>query len=161
MGRGNRRDRAAVFAATVGGLGHIPWAPGTWGSAVGLILGWVMIRALPVVYVGPVLVISFVVGALVCTSAERALHRHDPPAVILDEVWGMLFVVALLPWTIASSARLLMAFLLFRAFDITKPPPLKRLARWPGGWGIMADDLGAAVYASCILWLGMRLMRLW
>lgn len=158
--RGRMRRGAAVFVATVGGLGRIPWAPGTWGSAVGLALGWLIVRALPVVSVGPVLVISFVAGALVCTSAERALNRHDPPAVILDEVWGMVFVIVLLPWTVASSARLFIAFLLFRVFDIAKPPPLKALARWPGGWGIMADDLGAAVYASCVLWLGMRLTRL-
>jgi len=118
-----------------------------------------MIRVLPVVYVGPFLLITFVVGSLVCTEAERALHRHDPPAVILDEVWGMMCVFAFLPETILSATRLLMAFLLFRVFDITKPPPLNALARWPKGWGIMADDLGAAVYASCFLWLGMRLAR--
>ncbi len=160
MGRGNAQHDAAVFVATVGGLGRIPWAPGTWGSVVGLALGWAVVHWLQAVYVGPLLVISFVVGALICTEAERALHRHDPPAIILDEVWGMVCVLALLPWTILSSTRLLIAFLLFRAFDITKPPPLKSLARWPKGWGIMADDLGAAVYTSCVLWLGMRLTRL-
>ena len=107
--------------------------------------------------VGLLLLVGTFVGcALICTQAERHLAQHDPPSVILDEVWGMAALPVALP-SIASSALLLLAsFLLFRLFDIVKPPPLKRLARCPAGWGIMADDLGAAAYTILILWLIVR-----
>ena len=145
-----------TFLATVGGLGRIPLAPGTWGSGVGLLLGVLTVRALrhPV---SPLLLIgSFVVAALICAQAERALRRHDPPMVILDEVWAMWAIVVVLPWISVSWSRLLVACLLFRLFDITKPPPLKHLAHLPSGLGIMADDLGAAVYTVLILWVISR-----
>ena len=146
-------SRIAVLAATVGGLGRIPWAPGTWGSAVGLVAGVFVVRIAHHHVSALLLVASFVVCALLCTQAERHLKRHDPPMVILDEVWAMWAIVMVLPWISVSWSRLLVAFLLFRIFDIVKPPPLTHLARLPSGLGIMADDLGAAVYTVLILWI--------
>ena len=97
---------------------------------------------------------SFVLVSIVaCTQAERTLEIIDTPAIILDEVCGMALVVLANAALISSPVALLIAFLLFRVFDIVKPPPLRRLARLPGGWGIMADDLGAAAYTLAILWL--------
>ncbi|MBI3021457.1 MAG: phosphatidylglycerophosphatase A [Candidatus Omnitrophica bacterium] len=143
----------AVFIATLGGLGRMRWAPGTWGSLVGLLGGIATLRwfdwplwALPVS-----LAVKFVICALICTVAERALGIHDAPAIILDEAWAMAAIVISVPRAAASWPLLLAAFVLFRAFDIVKPFPLKRLARLPSGWGIMADDLGAAAYAVAIL----------
>ena len=138
--------------ATLGGLGRVRWAPGTWGSVVGLALGWLIVRALSPPLGWLLLVLTFVGAAFVCARAERQLAQHDPPSVILDEVWGMAAVVIALPWTAGSWGWLLGALALFRVFDIVKPPPLKRLARLPGGWGIMADDAGAALYAIGLLW---------
>ncbi len=148
-----RGQRLSTFVATIGGLGYVPWAPGTWGSLVGLLLGILEVRVLkhPVsllLFLG-----SFVIAALICAQAERALRRHDPPMVILDEVWAMWAIIVVLPWVTVSWSRLLIALLLFRLFDITKPAPLKHLARLPSGLGIMADDLGAAMYTVLILWL--------
>jgi len=158
MGRGALTGQdAATLVATVGGLGRVPWAPGTWGSAVGLVIGVLLVRILPQTMWGPLLALSFAAAAVLCTHAERRLRQHDPPIVILDEVWGMAAVLLMLPWVSASRLWLLAAFLLFRLFDIVKPPPLKRLARWPGGWGIMADDLGAAGYTVLAIWLASRL----
>ena len=152
-------NTVATFFATVGGLGHVPWGPGSWGSGLGLLLGVLTVRTLrqPV---SPLLLIgSFVIAALLCAHAERELGRHDPPMVILDEVWAMWAIVVVLPWITISWSRLLVAFLLFRLFDITKPAPLKHLARLPSGLGIMADDLGAAVYSVLILWLLRQLIH--
>ena len=149
--------------ATLGGLGYIPWAPGTWGSLVGLIIGAMSVRvieglgylgwSLSLLLLFP-LVLIFILCAISCSEAERTLGVHDAPAIILDEAWAMTFIVILNPWAVSSWPGLLfIAFLLFRFFDIVKPPPLKHLARLTGGWGIMADDLGAAIYTVVILWV--------
>jgi phosphatidylglycerophosphatase A len=95
---------------------------------------------------------------MICSAAERQIGQHDPPAIILDEVWGMAAIVMVLPWVAVSWMWPLTAFLGFRLFDIVKPPPLKLLARLPAGWGIMADDFGAAAYAIILLWLAHRLI---
>lgn len=143
--------------ATLGGLGRVRFAPGTWGSVVGLALGWLAVQALKPPLGWLLLLLTFVGAVSICTRAERQLARHDPPAVILDEVWGMAAVVIALPWTTESWGWLLAALVLFRIFDIVKPPPLRRLATLPGGWGIMADDAGAALYAIVVLWALSRL----
>jgi phosphatidylglycerophosphatase A len=156
MGR-RRSSNAAVLIATAGGLGFVPWAPGTWGSLVGLLVGVAVVRAVPPVHWAAILFAGFVVSALVCTRAEHHLGRHDPPVIILDEVWGMAAVLLVLPRLVSSLAWLAAAFLLFRVFDIAKPAPLRSLARWPAGWGIMADDLGAAAYTIAVLWLTAQL----
>lgn len=152
---GDRRPGSDVwtFLATVGGLGYLPLAPGTWGSLVGLLLGALAVRSISQLAMWFVLVATFVSSALICTKAERSLGQHDPPAVILDEVWGMAAVTVVLPSIASSWVLLLAAFLLFRIFDIVKPPPLRRLATLPAGWGILADDAGAAAYTILIYWL--------
>ena len=132
----------------------MPIAPGTWGSLAGLALG---VAAAPAA--GPLawflLAVAFWVCADACGRAERRMGRHDPPAVVLDETWGMAAVLLTAPEAAGSAGRLALAFLLFRGFDVAKPPPLRALARLPGGWGIMADDLGAAAYAVlCLHFLG-------
>ena len=147
------RTDPATAIATVGGLGRVAWAPGTWGSIVGLILGVLCVREVSSSLTLRLAVLTFIACALICDAAERRLHRHDPPSVILDEVWGMWLVVVTLPWTAAGWLRLLLALALFRLFDITKPQPVPALERLPGGWGIMADDFGASVYAILVLWI--------
>jgi len=142
---------AAALVATVGGLGRVPWAPGTCGSVIGVLAGWSVVRGVDPTQWTALLMVSIIAGALICTKAERALRRHDPPAVILDEVIGMATVLLLWPALTWFASRLVIAFALFRLFDIVKPPPLKWLARWPSGWGIMADDLGAAIYVVLVL----------
>ena len=147
----------AVLISTVSGIGRLPLAPGTWGSLVGLALGAVAAQLVTPAMAWVLLIGDFILGAWCCGLAEEELGRHDAPAIILDEVWGMSAVYILLPWTTHSVVLVAIAFLLFRAFDIIKPPPLRWLARLPGGWGIMADDLGAAAYAVAALLLIGRL----
>ena len=151
--------------ATVGCVGYVPKAPGTAGSVVGLLVGWLWpwpgLSFVNLVTIGS----ATCLGAFVSTVTEQDLRRHDPPCVVIDEVVGMwatmiLRPFAVLPIDVRPYPREILlhvlvvpvAFLLFRLFDIMKPPPLKRLARLPGGWGIMADDLGATFYAGLALW---------
>lgn len=147
----------ARFLATVGGLGRIRWAPGTWGSLVGLLLGVTAAHApgwpATLILVGA----AWVLGAVIASAAERQLGRRDPPAIILDELVGMATVFMIVPRTANSWLLTLLAFVLFRIFDITKPPPLRRLERLPAGWGVMADDLGASAYTIGTLWLILKM----
>jgi phosphatidylglycerophosphatase A len=151
MRRRARPQGLASLIATVGGLGRAPVAPGTWGSLVGLLVGAMSLRLARAPSLLILLAVAWCLGAFLCALAERELNRHDPPAVILDEVLGMAAVVIVLPWTLTSWGRLAIAFLLFRAFDVSKPPPVRQLACLPGGWGIMADDAGAAAYTALAL----------
>lgn len=143
----------AVWMATGGGIGYLPWAPGTWGSGVGLLLGLLVVRVVqpPLSVVG--LLFLCPLCATVCTRAERALGRHDAPPIVLDEIVGMAAILLALPSVAASPVLLLTGFAVFRAFDIVKPPPLRWLATLPAGWGILADDLGASAYTLLILHL--------
>jgi phosphatidylglycerophosphatase A len=136
----------ALAVATALGVGYAPVAPGTFGSAVGLLLWWVLPRSLLVQ--AAAIVVSLVAGSWSAGVAERHFGRSDPGQVVIDEVMGMLVTMfgVTAGWTGA-----LAGFLLFRAADIVKPFPANRLERLPGGLGVMADDLMAAVYANLAL----------
>ena len=135
----------------MGPIGRELKAPGTWGSAIGLLFGLIAASRLTSVIAFGLAALAFLSGVLVSSIAEREYQQHDPAIVIIDEVVGMWLIVASFPQFIARPWWLLLAFGLFRFFDILKPPPLKLMARAPRGWGIMLDDLGAAVYTCVIL----------
>ena len=139
--------RAGLAIATALGAGYLPKAPGTFGSAVGLLLWLALPHVLWVQLLAIVLVT--VAGIWSGTVAEQHFGRRDPGEVVIDEVAGMMITLALIPQ--AMGWWLLVAFLLFRAADIVKPFPVNRLERLPGGLGIMADDLLAGVYANLAL----------
>ena len=145
------RTRAGLAVATALGAGYAPIAPGTFGSAVGLLL-WI---ALPKILWMQLLALAVVavVGSWSGTVAEEHFGRRDPGEVVVDEVAGMMVTLVLNP--IAGPLWMLAAFVLFRAADIVKPFPVNRLERLPGGIGIMADDLAAGVYANLALRLSV------
>ncbi len=150
--------RPSVLMATVCGLGRLFW-PGMWGSLAGV--GW---GALVLGTVGrPAGLLSvaatFPLCAWLCTNAEHALGIHDAPPIILDEVWAMSAIMIVLPLSASSLSWLLLAFWVFRFFDVVKPPPLKHMAKLPAGWGIMADDLGAALYTIAFLIICQQLLH--
>ena len=149
--------KVSVWLATAAGLGRVMIAPGTWGSLLGLGAGLLTLRIGSPVPLWLLLPVKFAVCAWLAGVAERELDHHDPPSIIIDEVWGMAVIPIAVPAIAASAWTLLAAFLLFRAFDIVKPPPLKMLATLPGGWGIMADDAGAAAYTILLALLWVRL----
>jgi len=138
--------RPAEILATVGGAGYAPIAPGTVGSLVGLGLG--------LMWPAPLLVIlAFLAGVVVSGETARRLKRHDPACVVIDECVGMWGVLAWLPQLRSMPGFVLLAFGLFRFFDIRKPFFLRQVERLPGGWGIMLDDVGAAACTALVLWV--------
>jgi phosphatidylglycerophosphatase A len=142
------RDPASALALGLG-AGLSPIAPGTVGSLVALVPGWLFLQLeLPV----RALVVAAVVaaGIVICGAAARRLGVHDHPAIVFDEVAGML--LTLLPASGAAWWHLALGFVLFRIFDIAKPWPIRDIDhRLHGGLGIMLDDVMAAVYAAALL----------
>jgi phosphatidylglycerophosphatase A len=146
------RSFVPIALATALGAGYIPIAPGTWGSAVGVLL-WLLLPASTSLQA---LAIVVVVAAGVWSGgvAEGHFGRTDPGQVVIDEVAGMLVTLFLNPvgWLGVAGG-----FLLFRAADIVKPFPARRLEGLPGGLGIMADDVMAGIYANLALRIGIWL----
>lgn len=149
--------RLAVFIATFGYCGYAPAAPGTVGSAAGLLVyllvWWTGSHAVEVGLIAGL----FAAGVWAGTTAERYFGGIDPGPVVIDEVVGMLITLAFIPVGIVGA---LAGFVLFRIFDVIKPYPAGRLERLHGGLGVMADDAMAAVYANlslqALLWLFPR-----
>lgn len=143
-------SRIALAVATFGYSGYSPIAPGTAGSAAGLLL-ILPLRMLERPWLDVAVAVGlFIVGIWSATLVERHLGVEDPGVVVIDEVVGML--VSLL-WLPLSWQVILAAFLLFRVFDIVKPWPAGRFERLGGGLGIMADDAMAGIYANLVVQL--------
>ncbi|HEX4928196.1 MAG TPA: phosphatidylglycerophosphatase A [Burkholderiales bacterium] len=137
------------------GAGLTPRAPGTAGSLAGWALGALL---LPVV--GPLALLAavpalFLLGVWACGVTGRHLGVADHGAMVWDEIVAFLGMLALVPRDPAWQAA---AFIMFRAFDIAKPPPIRAFERrWKGGFGVMFDDLLAAAYALIVLALARRI----
>ena len=137
-------SRLGVLVATAGYVGLAPVAPGTWGSAVGVCL-LVLVRLTG----GPVAETLLLAAVIACgvwsaTLTERRYGRPDPGAIVIDEIAGMLIALFWIPVTWVG---LLVGFLAFRVFDIVKPFPARAAEGLPAGWGVMADDVVAGLYA--------------
>ncbi|OLD77060.1 MAG: hypothetical protein AUI33_04460, partial [Ignavibacteria bacterium 13_1_40CM_2_61_4] len=101
------------------------------------------------------IIVTFLIGVYASAQMENDLGE-DPPVVVIDEVVGMWISLLLLPKTVWAVS---LSFLFFRAFDILKPPPARRLERYRHGWGVMLDDVAAAVYANVAARLVLLLFR--
>lgn len=149
--------RWASLAATFFGAGKLHPGPGTWGSLGALALWSGVAPFLPQTWRTPAALlgaaVALAVGIPAATKFSRAIGEEDPSCVVIDEVAGQMlaFVAVPLHWT-----TLLTAFVLFRAFDILKPPPVRQLERFPAGTGIMLDDIGAGLYAVAVMQLLLR-----
>ncbi len=159
------RGAFARALATVGGLGDLLPAPGTTvGSLAGALLYWGAARLAPqpawaVALAGLVVLLPLSVWACGAEAARRG--AVDPHPVVLDEVagqWLTLAVLALVEHRGPGPRELVAGFLLFRLFDILKPWPIRRLERWPGGWGIVADDLAAGLAAGLLALAALALL---
>lgn len=138
-----------VLAATGGGSGLVPFAPGTAGAALGAVLWWVGLADLSVGLQAGIVVAAFLAGALVAEGVTTRYGLGDEPATVIDEIVGvavaLLAVPKSLPWVLA-------AFVLFRVADIVKPWPIGWVDRnVKGGFGIMLDDLLAGLLVAAIL----------
>jgi len=150
-------DRVLMFIATGAGSGYLPVAPGTWGSAVGVLL-WLPLSRLETIPYLAVVAALFVLGVFGAGAAEKILDRPDPSIVVIDEIVGQLIALAFVPPHLAAPV---IGFLLFRFFDILKPFPAGWIDRHlHGGLGIMLDDVVAGLYALAVLHLGYWLFNM-
>ena len=150
-------DRLYMFLATGAYSGYLPKAPGTWGSAVGVLL-WFVIARLPIGTYWTIVGTLFAVGVICAGAAEKIVDRGDPGLVVIDEIVGQLIALGLAP---LHPLAALAGFVLFRVFDILKPFPVNWLDnRLHGGLGIMLDDVAAGLYALLVLQLGLWLIRM-
>jgi phosphatidylglycerophosphatase A len=144
-------DRLALALGTWFGCGYAPKGPGTVGSLAAIAIAWALHRWLgwPPAAIAALAAVLLLPAVWAAGRTARIAGRKDPSIVVLDEVLGQ--------WVTFAGALTLnrmswiAGFLLFRAFDILKPPPVRQLERLPGGIGIIADDLMAGVYAALVL----------
>jgi len=140
----------AFAVATFFGAGYGKPGPGTWGSVVAVLL-WAAYAGLaqpaPLTLALPLLIgiaCTLVLGIPAATIVARESGRKDPQFVVIDEVAGQWITLLFAP---ADWRHALIALVLFRLFDITKPFPIRRIEHLPGGWGIVLDDVAAGLYA--------------
>jgi len=142
----------ATLVATFFGAGRLRPGPGTWGSLAAALLWWLLAAQLPESARVPVILLLIVlttaIGIPAATLEARGCGKKDPQHVVIDEVAGQLVTLIACPilWK-----PLLCGFILFRAFDIVKPPPIRSLEKLPEGTGIVVDDLVAGIYGLIVL----------
>ncbi|MGA2265895.1 MAG: phosphatidylglycerophosphatase A [Phycisphaerae bacterium] len=150
------------------GAGYLPVAPGTWGSVAPCVLFAALawsggavpdVRWLLPIAMGGLAVLSSVACVELGPFAEATYGRKDPRQCVIDEWAGQAVALFFLPLTAGGSVWIpaAVAFVAFRAMDILKPPPARRLERLPFGWGVLLDDLVAGAYANVISQLILRL----
>ena len=144
----------ANLTATFFGIGHMRPGPGTWASATTTLLWAALAYVLPASARAPVLIVLAIfvtlVGIPAATRVAHAAGKKDPGLVVIDEVAGQLISLIAVP---LAWQTFLAGFILFRVFDILKPPPVRQLERLPEGTGIMLDDVAAGVYALAVMQL--------
>jgi phosphatidylglycerophosphatase A len=144
----------ATLVATFLGVGRLGPGPGTWGSAAAVMIWAVVGRWTAAqfqwVVLGVLAMLAVAVGIPAATRFARASQLQDPQSVVVDEVAGQWITVLFAP---VSWKTLLVGFILFRAFDILKPPPVRQLERLPEGMGIVMDDVAAGLYALLVMQL--------
>jgi phosphatidylglycerophosphatase A len=156
----SKPPRLAVWLATGCGAGYLPVMPGTYGSALGVIL-YLMLAAvaratqLPPWTLGIAALVVTVTSLMVVAVALRDFREHDPQVIVLDEVVGQVLALLALPLDAPNAfsywAAVTGAFLLFRFLDAIKPYPIWKLERLPGAWGVMGDDVAAGLIAAALL----------
>ncbi len=139
------------------GSGLLPWAPGTWGTVIGVLI-FLLLPEMPItIYLGMILTLS-VIGIWICGESARRLGVHDHGSIVFDEIVGVLATLVVVP---REAAWIAAAFVAFRIMDIAKPWPIRDMDHGiPGGLGIMLDDLLAAVYAAIVLLLLQRFITM-
>jgi phosphatidylglycerophosphatase A len=168
------KPHISLLLATWFGLGYLPKAPGTWGSvgamALAFLMAWTSNGNHTAMLASAengnfwttgllsssgevsITLMIAVMGVIVAGRAARYAQIEDPPWIVIDEVSGQLITYYLFFWILPLNWKsCLLGFILFRAFDIWKPFPARQLEHLPGGWGIMADDWMAGIYAAIVL----------
>jgi phosphatidylglycerophosphatase A len=151
----------ATLIATFFGVGRMKPGPGTWGSATAVLLWAVSGYSLPTAFRLPAVIalaaLATVIGIPAATAVSRASKVKDPQFVVIDEVAGQLIALIAVP---LAWKTFLAGFILFRVFDIVKPPPVRQLEKLPEGAGIVLDDVAAGIYALAVMQLLLHFGRL-
>ena len=144
----------ATLVATFFGAGRLKPGPGTWGSLATVAVWAVVSHFLPTAWLAPVNIalaaLAVALGIPAATRVARASGLKDPQFVVIDETAGQLITLIGAPLAWKS---FLAGFILFRAFDIVKPPPVRQLERLPDGTGIVVDDVAAGLYGLAVMQL--------
>jgi phosphatidylglycerophosphatase A len=143
-----RKEKVYLILGSLFGMGFIGIVPATLGSAgMGVILlslsPWVTRPILFLVSLG-----LLFAGKVLATAVERIMNERDPRPFVLDECLGMVLSLLFVQLTLVNT---IIAFLLFRFFDVVKPYPCRRMEKVPHGWGVMLDDVVAGLYAGLVL----------
>jgi len=151
------RSWIAFPIATWFGCGYFPWGPGTAGSLGALLVAGILIQQAGFGTAGLLVLtaVMSVIGIWAAGVVATEIARKDPGLVVVDEVVGMWLTLA--GATEFNGKSILLAFLLFRLFDIWKPVPVRQFEKLPGGLGIVADDLMAGVYGALVMYAAGRL----
>ncbi|HYM78869.1 MAG TPA: phosphatidylglycerophosphatase A [Candidatus Dormibacteraeota bacterium] len=147
----------ATLVATFFGIGRLRPGPGTWGSAAAMLLWAALAYALPPAVRTPTVIalaiLIILIGIPAATQVARASGNKDPQFVVIDEVAGQLIALIAVP---LAWQTFLAGFILFRGFDIVKPPPVRQLEKLPEGTGIVLDDVAAGIYALAVMQILLR-----
>ncbi len=145
----------ARLLATFFGAGLFPFAPGTFASLWAVLIFKLLVSNLSWLFQIGAIVIVFFVGVWASSRHAVELGRKDPRPVVIDEVCGQWISLLAAPPTWGFAAA---GFVLFRVFDVVKPFPIRRLEALPSGWGIMADDVLAGLYAAAVMQVYIALL---
>ncbi len=149
--------RWAMLIATWFGCGRLPWMPGSWGALAALPLAWAITAIAGTYGLAIAIVIVFALGCWAAGWAASEAGAEDPGWIVVDEVAGQWLTLLVAPLSLVAYGA---GFLLFRLFDIWKPWPVRWAERrFGGGFGIMVDDVLAAIYAMIVLEIGRFLLE--
>jgi phosphatidylglycerophosphatase A len=142
------RERAVFFVATGFLVGTVPFAPGTFGSIIGLPASFLLSRLNLLNSV--ICILAFILFAIgIASAAEKIIKQKDPGQIVIDEIAGLMVTLAGVPFNLKTA---LTGFVIFRVFDILKPFPIRALERRVGGGsGIVLDDVLAGIYGNLVL----------
>lgn len=141
-------NKFSKITATFFGVGYFPLAPGTVTSAIIVLLYKFFLHRLSWPIYLLLFILLFIIGTFVADVYSRMVKKEDPRTVVIDEAAGQFIALFLLgpQWTLCAAS-----FFLFRLFDILKPFPIKKVERFPGGLGIMLDDIVAAIFTGILI----------
>jgi phosphatidylglycerophosphatase A len=148
------KNKLSNWFSTVIKIGYLPIAPGTWGSLAAFLVWYAIIGHISSITLIELIIVIFGLGVYTSSIIEMELTKKDPSIIVVDEWVGQWIALLFLPKSLLWG---LVAFALFRLFDIWKPYPIRNLDRMSGGWGIMLDDVLAGIYALVVI----SVLRAW
>ena len=142
------RLKISEWIATCFKVGYLPLAPGTWGSIFAILVWWVLLKDLDLLIFGIVIILFFFIGIIVSNIIIDQNGDNDPSHIIIDELVGQWLALWILP---DGYFYIIIAFILFRFFDIIKPWPIRFMEQLPKGLGVMCDDLTAGLITLILI----------